>query len=184
MAERALRRPISEARVVVIGAGAIGVLAALLLQSKGCREIYLGDTGKLRRQTAERYSFGNVYDPLSNEPESGRFDLVVDAVGSGKTREASSRLVRAGGVVCHIGLQDDEPGLDTRKLTLQEVTVIGNYCYTMSDMIAARDALHTGQLGALDWLEQRSLADGASAFSDVHHGVAASPKIVLLPEKS
>ncbi len=35
VAERALHRPVSEARVAVIGAGAIGVLAALLLQGKG-----------------------------------------------------------------------------------------------------------------------------------------------------
>jgi len=181
MAERALHRPISEARVVVIGAGAIGVLAALLLQSKGCKEVFVGDTGELRRQTAEKHGFGNVYNPISSEPDAGSFDLVIDAVGSGKTRAASSRLVSAGGVICHIGLQDDEPGLDTRHITLQEITVIGNYCYTMSDMLAARDVIYNGKIGKLDWLEHRPLADGASAFADVHNGVAAAPKIVLFP---
>jgi len=176
MAERALHRPVSEARTLVIGAGAIGVLAALLLQSKGCSDVYVGDTGELRRQTAEKYAFGNVYNPLA--------DLVIDAVGSGKTRAAASRLARAGGVICHIGLQDDEPGLDTRRITLQEITVIGNYCYTTADMIAARDAIYSGKIGKLEWLEHRSLADGASAFADVHKGVAAAPKIVLFPEAS
>ena len=180
-AERVLHRPVSEARAVVIGAGAIGVLASLLLQGKGCRDVYIGDTGALRRQTAEKHGFGHVYDPLSNEPQAGSFDLVIDAVGSGRTREASSRLVSAGGVICHIGLQDDAPGLDTRRLTLQEITFIGNYCYTMSDMVAARDAIHGGNLGNLEWLEHRPMSDGASAFSDVHNGVAAAPKIVLFP---
>jgi len=183
IAERVLHRPVSEARVVVIGAGAIGVLTALLLQSKGCREVYIGDTGKLRRQTAVKHGFGNVYDPLSSEPEAGSFDLVIDAVGSGRTREASCRLARAGGVICHIGLQDDEPGLDTRRLTLQEISFIGNYCYTMADMIAARDAIHGGGLGDLKWLEHRPMSEGASAFADVHNGVAAAPKIVLFPSK-
>ena len=183
MAERVLHRPVSEARAVVIGAGAIGVLAALVLQSKGCTDLYLGDTGELRRKTAERHGFGHVYDPISNEPEAGSFDLVIDAVGSGRTREASSRLARAGGVICHIGLQDDAPGLDTRRLTLQEITFIGNYCYTTSDMVAASKAIYSGKLGKLDWLEHRSLADGASAFADVHRGVAAAPKIVLFPSK-
>ncbi len=182
-AERVLNRPVSEARAVVIGAGAIGVLAALLLQSKGCREVFIGDTGELRRQTAEKYNFGNVYDPLVNEPAASSFDLVIDAVGSGRTREASSRLARPGGVICHIGLQDDAPGLDTRRLTLQEITFIGNYCYTMSDMLAARDAIHSGNLGNLEWLEHRPMSDGASAFADVHNGVAAAPKIVLFPSK-
>ncbi len=181
MAERALHRPISEARAVVIGAGAIGVLAALVLQSKGCADLYIGDTGELRRKTAEQHGFGHVYDPITSEPAAGSFDVVIDAVGSNKTREASSRLARAGGVICHIGLQDDAAGLDTRRLTLQEITFIGNYCYTTADMQAASKAIYSGKLGNLKWLEHRSLADGASAFSDVHRGVAAAPKIVLFP---
>ena len=41
MAEHVLHRPVSEARVVVIGAGAIGVLAALILQSKGLSLIHI-----------------------------------------------------------------------------------------------------------------------------------------------
>lgn len=182
MAERVLSRPISEARALVIGAGAIGVLAALVLQSKGCKDIYLGDTNELRRKTAQKHSFGHVYDPLSSEPAAAGFDLVIDAVGSGKTRAACSRLVRAGGVICHAGLQDQQDGLDTRRLTLQEVTFIGNYCYTVADLMATIDAIYTGKLGKLDWIEERPLSAGASAFADVHRGTSASPKIVLFPE--
>lgn len=181
MAERVLNRPISEARAVVIGAGAIGVLAALVLKSKGCANVYLGDTNALRRETAARYDFGHVYDPLSAEPEHGSFDLVIDAVGSGKTRQSSSRLARAGGVICHAGLQDEEAGLDTRRLTLQEITFIGNYTYTVPDLVASVNAIYTGKLGKLEWLEKRPLSDGASAFADVHNGASASPKIVLIP---
>jgi len=43
VAERVLHRPVSECRALVIGAGAIGALAALVLQSKGCRDVYMGD---------------------------------------------------------------------------------------------------------------------------------------------
>jgi len=181
LAEHLLMRPVSEARVVVLGAGAIGVLAALILRSKGCSDIYIGDTNALRRATVEQNDWGNAYDPLAAEPAANSFDLVIDAVGSGKTREASSRLISPGGVICHVGLQDDAAGLDTRKLTLQEVTLVGNYCYTVPDLLAATDALHRGALGSLEWLERRSLADGASAFADVHNGTAPSPKIVLYP---
>lgn len=181
LTERVQHRPISEARAVVLGAGAIGVLIALVLQSKGCREVYLGDTNALRLQTAEKHGFGHVYNPLENEPEKASFDLVFDAVGSGGTRAACSRLVRPGGVISHAGLQDQSEGLDTRTLTLQEVTFIGNYCYTVADLTASVDLLYGDKLGPLDWVEQRPLADGASAFADVHLGKSASPKIVLIP---
>jgi threonine dehydrogenase-like Zn-dependent dehydrogenase len=181
LAERVLHRPISEARAVVLGAGAIGVLIALVLQSKGVNEVFLGDTNELRRQTADKHGFGNTYNPLDSEPAAGTFDLVFDAVGAGPTRAASCRLVRPGGVICHAGLQDDAAGLDTRTITLQEVTFVGNYCYTVADLLAAVDLLAHDKLGPLDWVEQRPLADGASAFSDIHHGKSASPKIVLMP---
>ncbi len=181
MAERVLARPVSEATAVVIGAGAIGVLAALVLKSKGCTDVYLGDTNSVRRETAIKHDFGHVFDPLSAEPEAGSFDLVIDAVGSGKTRQAASRLARPGGVICHAGLQDEEAGLDTRRLTLQEITFIGNYTYTVTDLNAAAKAIYAGKLGKLDWLEKRPLSEGASAFADVHNGVSAAPKIVLIP---
>lgn len=181
IAERVLHRPVSECRALVIGAGAIGVLAALVLQSKGCKDVYMGDTNALRRQTAEQNGFGHIYDPLTAEPAAGSFDLVIDAVGAGRSREAACRLVRPGGVICHAGLQDENAGLDTRRLTLQEVTFIGNYCYTVVDLMASIDAIHSGKLGKFDWIEQRPLADGATAFADVHTGSSQAPKIVLRP---
>ena len=107
--------------------------------------------------------------------------MVVDAVGSGATRRDASKYVRQGGVITHIGLQDNEPGLDIRRLTLQEITFIGNYTYTHTDLQAALDAIANGALGSLDWVEARPLSDGARAFADIHENATEAPKIVLLP---
>ena len=81
----------------------------------------------------------------------------------------------------HIGLQDNDGGLDIRRLTLQEITFIGTYTYTPLDLRATMMLLHNGSLGDLGWLEQRSLDEGASAFDDLLHGRSAAPKIVLRP---
>ena len=96
--------------------------------------------------------------------------------------QRSCQFVRAGGVIAHVGLQDNEPGLDTRTLTLSEITFIGNYTYTPVDLRASIQALHSGGLGLLDWVEQRPLAEGAAAFCDIHEGRSGAPKVVLLPE--
>lgn len=182
LAERVLHRPISECRALVLGGGSIGVFAALLLERKGCGEVYLGDTNPLRRSVAEKLGCCTVYDPLGEElPEENRFDLVIDAVGSGRTRAASCCFVKAGGVISHVGLQDNEPGLDTRKMTLDEITFLGNYTYSAVDLRAAIHALYQGALGPLDWVETRALSEGASAFREIHEGKVAAPKIVLRP---
>ncbi len=182
LAERVLHRPVSECRALVLGGGSIGVFAALLLKDKGCTEIYLGDTNTLRRSAAEKLGCCTVYDPLGeNLPEENSFDLVIDAVGSGRTRSASCSFVAAGGVISHVGLQDNEPGLDTRRMTLDEITFLGNYTYSAVDLRAAIHALYRGALGSLDWVEIRTLSEGASAFQEIHEGKVAAPKIVLRP---
>jgi len=182
LAEKVLNRPVSECNAVVLGAGSIGVFAALMLKHKGCRKIFLGDTNPLRRTTAEKANCATVYDPLGDQlPAPASFDLIIDAVGSGRSRAASSALVAAGGVISHVGLLDNEPGLDTRRLTLDEITFLGNYTYSVIDLRAAIDLLYCGALGALDWVESRALADGAQAFRDIHEGRAAAAKIVLTP---
>jgi L-iditol 2-dehydrogenase len=114
-------------------------------------------------------------------PEANSFELVIDAVGSGRTRAASCSFVCSGGVISHVGLQDNEPGLDTRRMTLEEITFLGNYTYSAVDLRAAIHALYRGALGPLDWVETRPLSDGAAAFRDIHEGKAAAPKIVLRP---
>ena len=80
-----------------------------------------------------------------------------------------------------MGLQDNEPGLDTRRITLEEITFLGNYTYSAVDLRAAIQALYTGALGSLDWVDTRMLSDGAAAFREIHEGKAAAPKIVLQP---
>ena len=182
LAEKVLHRPLSECRTLILGGGSVGVLAALLLRYKGCIEIFLGDVNSLRRQTIEVLGCCEVYDPLGKTlPARGHFDLVLDAVGSGSTRSAACDFVKPGGVISHIGLQDNESGLDTRKLTIFEITFIGNYTYTPVDLRASIKALYTGVLGKLDWIEERPLSDGVEAFSDIHQNKASAPKIVLVP---
>ena len=111
--EKILHRPVSESRALVLGGGSIGVFAALLLKHKGCQNIYLGDTNPLRRQTAEQLGCAEVYDPLGTaQPAAEHFEIVIDAVGSGRTRAAASKFgSRQGGIISHVGLQDNEPGL-------------------------------------------------------------------------
>ena len=182
LAEKVLHRPLSECRALVLGGGSIGVFAGLMLKCKGCNDVYLGDTNSLRRHTAESLGCCKVYDPLgANLSEENSFDLVVDAVGSGRTRAASCSFVNSGGVISHVGLQDNEPGLDTRRITLEEITFLGNYTYSAVDLRAAIQALYSGALGPLDWVETRLLSDGAAAFREIHEGKAAAPKIILRP---
>ena len=76
---------------------------------------------------------------------------------------------------------DSTEGLDIRKTTLQEVTLIGIYTYTREDFRATAAALADGMFGNLEWVETRPLADGARAFDELDKGRIRAAKIVLVP---
>ena len=181
LAAKAVHRPVCESRTLVIGGGSVGLFAAMALKSHGAPEIHLAETNSLRRTTVESTGACRVFDPVSEPAQESSFDIVVDAVGGKLSREAGITAVRPGGVVIHIGLLDNDGGVDVRKMTLQEITLIGTYTYTAVDLRATVMKLHTGAYGDLSWVEQRSLSDGAGAFDDLLHGRTAAPKIVLCP---
>lgn len=182
LAERALARPLPEARVLVIGAGAVGLLAALLLRHYGVRAIRMAETNPLRRASAAQCGDFALYDPLhAQEASESSIDLVIDAVGARATRSAALAAVRPGGVIVHIGLLDGASEIDMRKLTLAEITLIGTYTYSMADLRATVAALHAGAFGDLRWVETRGLNDGAQAFADLDAGRTAAAKILLVP---
>lgn len=181
LATRALARPVAEARALVIGGGAIGLLAALFLRAWGARGTCLAETNPARRRAAERAGAADTLDPRETPLPDACFDLVFDAVGSAATRRAASAAAASGGVILHIGLQNNEGGLDARRLTLQEITVIGTYTYTAADMAIALATLAEGRLGDLGWVEVRPMAEGAAAFAELASGRSEAPKILLRP---
>lgn len=168
-------------RALVIGGGAVGLSAALVLRSRGYGGIRVAETNPLRRQTVARERHLTVFDPAAEAVEEDGFDLILDAVGGVESRRHATAAIKAGGVIVHIGLLDAEGGLDVRKMTLREIAFIGTYTYTMADFRETVAALHCGSLGALDWVETRPLAQGAQAFRDLLQGRAAAAKIVLRP---
>ena len=181
LAARAAHRPLGEARALVIGGGSVGLFSALALADQGAAEIHLAETNPLRRDTAAATGACRAFDPMTSPACESSFEVVVDAVGGSASRAAAVAAVRPGGVVMHIGLLDSDGTIDMRRITLQEITLIGTYTYTPVDLRATLDKLHRGAFGDLGWIEQRPLAAGAAAFDDLLHGRSAAPKIILRP---
>lgn len=177
----ALVRPLHECRALVIGGGAIGMTAALLLRHLGVSSLVVSELNPLRRQTIERHIACQAIDSRTQPIPEADFDYVIDAVGAKPTRAQAFAAVKPGGVIMHVGLQDWASEIDMRKLTLAEITLLGTYTYTTADLRATVAALHQGQFGDLAWVEERALSEGPRAFLDLDSGASAAPKIVLRP---
>ncbi|WP_299718190.1 alcohol dehydrogenase catalytic domain-containing protein [uncultured Tateyamaria sp.] len=163
-------------RALVVGGGAIGLAASLALKAMGLDDVTVVEPDPARCAFLCEQAGQTA---VSSTDQS--YPIVIDAVGFGVTRASASSLVQPGGVIAHVGLGDDKPGLDVRRATLQEITFIGTYTYTAADFRDTAAALFDGRLGPLDWTQTRALADGANAFADLRAGKVATPKIILDP---
>ena len=139
----------------------------------------MAETNALRRELVEQHCDFKLIDPTQEKPGEQHFDCVFDAVGGAVTREQAVIATRSGGVIVHIGLMDNKGSMDVRAMTLREITFIGAYTYTPVDLRATLAKLNSGALGNLNWIEQRPLASGAEAFSELLQGRCPAPKIVL-----
>jgi alcohol dehydrogenase len=178
---RTLARPLHECRVLVIGGGAIGMSAALLIRHLGAADLAVSELNALRREALQRHVGCRTIDPAAAPPPAATFEYVIDAVGAAATRNHALAAVKPGGVVMHVGLQDWASEIDMRRLTLDEITLLGTYTYTTADLRATVDGLHRGVFGDLSWVEERTLEAGPEAFVDLDEGRSAAAKIVLRP---
>jgi threonine dehydrogenase-like Zn-dependent dehydrogenase len=177
-----LHQPLAACRVIVLGGGAIGLAAAIVARHFGAAIIRVAEPNALRREAIRAQEALDAYDPAKpGAPADNSVDLVIDAVGAAATRAAACAMVRPGGVIVHAGLLPGQDGLDIRKITLQEITLTGTYCYTPTDFIQTVEALAAGRLGGLRWFETRALAEGAAAFADIDQGATAAAKLILRP---
>ena len=182
LAEQTLKKPLAESKVLVQGAGAIGLLCGLILsKDKNCKNIVLSDPNKKRLDECSKYLDAKFVNPTDKSTKENEFDLVMDSVGLEVSRQQAIHVVAPGGSIVHIGLTQPSGTFNFRKLTIQEITLIGTYCYTNNDFKNTLNLLTNKTLGPLEWIEYRELKKGAEAFKEIHDGTCIAPKIILIP---
>ena len=174
-------RSLNKSKILIIGGGAIGLLAGLILNNLGIENYTITDTNKKRLNVCKKAANCETELPDSKKIKDNNYDIIIDAVGLEKTRHQSIACVKQGGLIIHIGLSEPSGNFNFRKATLQEIVFVGTYCYTDDDFKNSLNLIQNNNLGNLSWLDFRSLKDGDKAFKEIHDGSTASPKIILLP---
>jgi len=109
-------------RVLVLGPGTIGLLAAMFARAAGAEVHLMGRTAD-SVGFARSLGFEQVWteDSLPDQP----FDAVIDASNAAHLPALALDLVEPAGRVVYIGLAGQPSLIDTRTLALKDVTAVG-----------------------------------------------------------
>ncbi|MER7687134.1 alcohol dehydrogenase catalytic domain-containing protein [Streptomyces sp. NPDC097610] len=111
-----------EDRLLILGPGTIGLLAAMFARATGA-EVHLMGRSERSLSFARSLGFENSWseDSLPDLP----FDAVIDASNAVHLPARAVDLVEPAGRVVHVGLAGAPSLIDTRKLALKDVTAVG-----------------------------------------------------------
>jgi L-idonate 5-dehydrogenase len=124
-------------RVLVTGAGAIGLMAALTAQTFGAAPVAISDIVPERRAKAKELGIDAVSDPSDPmsaeralELSEGGFDVAFEASGAPPALRGAIELVRPGGIIVQIGtLGAADIPLPVNRLMNKEINLIGSMRY-------------------------------------------------------
>jgi L-iditol 2-dehydrogenase len=178
-------------RVVVIGAGAIGLFTALVARARGIDQIVVAEPRAARRERAAALGFAAV-DPGRRElgeavaelvrPEGA--DCVFECVGAQATIGAALAVARKGGRAVLVGNAPRQLALDGIALQRGDRSLIGVLMYELEDFRSAMGLLADGLLDAVplpDLVARYPLERAADAFRDAASERFGSLKAVLVP---
>ncbi len=169
-------------RTLVLGAGTIGLLAAMFARAQGA-EVHLMGRSERSLEFARTLGFDGVWtaDELPDLP----FGAVIDASNGPALPAKALELVEPAGRVVYIGLASTPSLVDTRNLTLKDVTAVG----VLSGSPSMSAAIDLFAAGAIDPRPLIGATVGLSAVGAVLSGerpadAGPGPKMLVDPQSA
>ncbi|UCR90288.1 NAD(P)-dependent alcohol dehydrogenase [Mycetocola spongiae] len=143
-------------RVLIAGAGPIGVIIAQVARAYGALEIIISDLSEARREQALKFGATRALDPRTEDVTTLAVDAFIDASGAAPAITAGLRAVRPAGRVVLVGMGAPEISLPVSVIQNNELIVTGIFRYTNTwplaiALVAAGrvdlDGLVTGRFG-------------------------------------
>lgn len=148
-------------RILIAGAGPIGIIVAQVARAFGAAEIIVSDPVAERREVAMRFGATRVLDPVA-EDIAGlglEVDAFIDASGAQPAIRAGIHAVAPAGRVVLVGMGADDVSLPVSRIQNRELVVTGVFRYANTWPLAIElassgrvdlDALVTGRFGLAD----------------------------------
>lgn len=174
-------------RVLVLGAGTIGLMSALAASAAGAEVV---STYRHDHQGEAALAVGAaraVRESKTAGLEKQGFDIVVETIGgNAPTMQQAMGIVRSGGRVCVLGVFSQPQPVNLLGLVLKDVRMAGGITYCRpgahSDFDTALSILRTHSDRARTVITHRfPLEEAAQAFATAHDKSTKSLKVQVQP---
>ena len=177
--------------VVVMGAGPIGMLHALLAKARGAARVLVSEPAEDRRLQALDLGADLVVDPINENLEEivrkesgGRgADVVIVAAPSKPAQESALQIAAVGGRINLFGgLPKDDPTIqfDSNLVHYRELIVTGTTACSTYDCLQAADLVNAGVLDLKPLVTKRfPLSSVGEAFEAAGDGT--NMRVALVP---
>jgi threonine dehydrogenase-like Zn-dependent dehydrogenase len=177
-------------KVLIIGAGPIGLMTLQAFKAKKSVEIIVADISDGRLEIAgtlgaDRMINSRETDLLEAIREMTRgegVDLVVDAAGNSTTNKLAVDALRPGGAAVFIGLLENNNSVFSYDMILAEKTIIGTYAAKMEELGEALELMRMQKVDLSSWVHTFSLDEGVEGFRLMLEGSGEHVKGVLCPQ--
>ena len=141
-------------KVLVIGAGTIGNLAAQAAKALGAEKVMIADISDVRLDLAKQCGIDFVINTLNTDLEAAvlenfgpqRADFILDCAGSPKTLEQAIRIARRGTNIVLVGNFYDFVPVELGLVQRRELNLIGDMNYVAEDYEDAISFIAAGQI--------------------------------------
>jgi len=117
------------ARVLIAGAGPIGIVIAQVARAHGAAEVIVSDPDAMRRTRAEDFGATSVLDPTSDAMDDLGVDAFIDASGAPPAVVSGLRAIRPGGTAVLVGSGAESMTLPTQLIQNRELILTGVFRY-------------------------------------------------------
>jgi (R,R)-butanediol dehydrogenase/meso-butanediol dehydrogenase/diacetyl reductase len=172
-------------RVVVLGAGPIGLLVLQCARALGASALLAVEPNPVRRAQAQALGASGVLDPAREDLSAGvreTFgapgpDLVFECAGAPGTLAQAGALVRRGGTVALVGLAATPTEIHPGAWLAQELRLVASLGYVREEFDLVQDLIVAGRLTPASLVSARApLAELPAAFERLH----AEPDVIKL----
>ena len=176
-------------KVLVIGAGTIGVLAAVAAKAKGAK-VYISDVAENKMNYAIE-TFGLDGGILNDSPENfikrveeitngNYFDVTIEAVGLPSTFQACIDAAAFGARMVQIGVGKRTHEFDFTLLQKKELNVYGSRNALKKDFLELIDLVKSGKVDLEKIVTNTyNLDEADKAFQDFSKNAASMLKVVI-----